>query len=127
MYINYGGPGKTYAYACVSREVNGKNIKEQQIYLGRVLDRERHIFRSKERGTFVFNPETGEYTEASVDATKAHNIINICGSHRRSSGSFSTGYFPGNDGKRNPVTPGPSALQIKPGRRHAAHHRRALC
>ena len=34
-----------------------------------MLDRERHIFRSKERGTFVFNPETGEYTEASVDAT----------------------------------------------------------
>ena len=68
MYIDYGGPGKAYAYACISKEVDGKNIKESQIYLGRVLDKDNNVFRSRERGTFVFDPETGEYRDAPEDA-----------------------------------------------------------
>lgn len=68
MYIDYGGPGKAYAYACISKEVDGKNIKESQIYLGRVLDKDKNVFRSKERGTFVFDPETGEFRDAPEDA-----------------------------------------------------------
>ena len=50
-------PGTSY------RE-NGKVKKRDVIYLGRVVDKEHHIFCNRERGIFSFDPETGEFGKA---------------------------------------------------------------
>ena len=70
MYINYDQKGN-YEYATASSSKrNGKSVgKDQQIYLGRVIDKERHIFKSKERGMFIFDPESISFTPASEDVT----------------------------------------------------------
>ena len=68
MYINYDQKGN-YEYATASSSKrNGKSVgKDQQIYLGRVIDKERHIFKSKDRGMFVFDPESISFTPVSED------------------------------------------------------------
>lgn len=43
---------------------NGKVYKENVVYLGRVIDKEHHIFFNRQRGIFSFNPDTGEYSAA---------------------------------------------------------------
>ena len=70
MYINYDQKGN-YEYATASSSKrNGKSVgKDQQIYLGRVIDKERRIFKSKERGMFIFDPESVSFTPASEDVT----------------------------------------------------------
>ena len=60
MYIFYSGPNDCYASAGVSKR-NGTSTSVDTIYLGRVLDREAGIYKSRERGMFTFNPETGEF------------------------------------------------------------------
>ena len=64
MFVSYSRKGDaTYARAVTSRRVDGRVVKETS-NLGRVVDRERHVFRSRERGTFTFDPETGEFGPA---------------------------------------------------------------
>ena len=64
MFVSYSRKGdKTYARLVTSRRVDGKVVKETS-NLGRVVDRERHVFRSRERGTFTFDPKTGEFGPA---------------------------------------------------------------
>ena len=63
MYIFYSGPNDCYASAGVSKR-NGTSTSVDTIYLGRVLDREAGIYKSRERGVFTFNPETGEFGTA---------------------------------------------------------------
>lgn len=64
MFVSYSRKGdKTYARAVTSRRVDGKVVKETS-NLGRVVDRERNVFRSRERGTFTFDPATGEFGPA---------------------------------------------------------------
>ena len=64
MFVSYSDKGgATYARLVTSRRVDGRVVKETS-NLGRVVDRERHVFRSRERGTFTFDPETGEYGPA---------------------------------------------------------------
>lgn len=43
---------------------NGKICKEDVVYLGRVIDKEHHIFYNRERGIFSYNPDTNEYGTA---------------------------------------------------------------
>lgn len=50
----------TYAKLCISKRV-GSKISKTYTCLGRVLDKERRIFRNRERGVFTYDPETGEY------------------------------------------------------------------
>ena len=70
MYINYDQKGN-YEYATASSSKrNGKSVvKDQQIYLGRVIDKERLIFKSKERGMFIFDPDKVSFTPAPEDVT----------------------------------------------------------
>ena len=60
VYIFYTGPDKSYAYIGESKRVGGKNVVSSQ-YLGRVIDREAGIYKSKERGIFTFNLEANQY------------------------------------------------------------------
>ena len=60
MYIIYSGNAEQYASAAVSKR-NGSETSIEYIYLGRVLDREKGIYKSKDRGVFCFDPATGEF------------------------------------------------------------------
>lgn len=66
MYIIYSGNTEQYASAAVSKR-NGSATSIEYIYLGRVLDREKGIYKSKDRGVFCFNPATGEFSAAPED------------------------------------------------------------
>ena len=66
MYIIYSGNTEQYASAAVSKR-NGSATSIEYIYLGRVLDREKGIYKSKDRGVFCFNPATGEFSTAPED------------------------------------------------------------
>lgn len=48
----------------VSYRQNGKVRKRNVIYLGRVIDKEHHIFFNRERGIFSYDPDTGVYGAA---------------------------------------------------------------
>ena len=49
MYIIYSGNAEQYASAAVSKR-NGSETSIEYIYLGRVLDTEKGIYKSKDRG-----------------------------------------------------------------------------
>ena len=66
MYIIYSGNAEQYASAAVSKR-NGSETSIEYIYLGRVLDRDKGIYRSKDRGVFQFNPDTGEFGTVPED------------------------------------------------------------
>ena len=81
MYIIYSGNAEQYASAAVSKR-NGSETSIEYIYLGRVLDRDKGIYRSKDRGVFQFNPDTGEFgtvpedyvPPVSTDARKRNHV-----------------------------------------------------
>ena len=54
---------RAYARLVTSRRVDGRVARETSD-LGRVVDRRRNVFRSRERGTFTFDPGTGEFGPA---------------------------------------------------------------
>jgi hypothetical protein len=60
MFIIYSGQGDKYASAGISAR-SGNKVSKTYVYLGLVVDREKGIYRNKERGLFTFNPETGEF------------------------------------------------------------------
>ena len=68
MYIDYSvKDGKTYARLSNSVR-NGDRVEKEDIgNLGRVLDKEQGIYRSRERGVFTFDLKTGEYGNAPTD------------------------------------------------------------
>lgn len=68
MYINYNMVGGTEYATLTSSIRKGKKVsKGQQIYLGRVLDKERGIFKSRERGVFMYNLETNTFDTVSAE------------------------------------------------------------
>lgn len=70
MYINYTTKGNyEYATACSSIRIGKTTTKGQQMYLGRVIDKERGIYKSKEHGMFTFDLNTCEIKPAPEDAT----------------------------------------------------------
>ena len=50
--------GAEYAYVYTPRKINGKK-DNAPVYLGRVIDKERGIFRSQARGVFTYSVENG--------------------------------------------------------------------
>lgn len=56
-----------FATASKSVRVDGKVRKDHQIYLGKVLDKEKGIYQNRKRGIFTYNPETGEFGSAPAD------------------------------------------------------------
>lgn len=68
MYIAYSiKKGNEYATLTSSVRVGEKILKGESINLGRVLDKERGIFRSRERGVFTYDLETDQYGTAPAD------------------------------------------------------------
>ncbi len=67
----FGNPGsgvllREYAKAPgVSYRENSQVRKRDVIYLGRVINKEHHIFCNSERGIFTFDPETGTFGKAN--------------------------------------------------------------
>ena len=61
MYITYQEK-KGIEYATLTKSVReGSRVKKEYTNLGRVIDKERNIFKNRERGVFTFDPETGLY------------------------------------------------------------------
>ena len=62
MYINYKTTGGN-EYGTVMKSVRtGSNVtKEDQLYLGRVIDKEKNVFKSRERGIFIYNINTNAF------------------------------------------------------------------
>ena len=81
MYIIYSGNAEQYASAAISKR-NGSETSIEYLYLGRVLDREKGIYKSKDRGVFSFDPDTGEFGAVpenyvppiSTDARKRNHV-----------------------------------------------------
>lgn len=68
MYIAYHmKQGNEYATLTSSVREGKKVRKGDSINLGRVLDKKRGIYRSRERGVFTYNADTGEYGPAPAD------------------------------------------------------------
>ena len=68
MYYSYfTRNGIEYASATSSVRKGGRVTKGDQVYLGRVVDKERHIFRNRERGLFSYDIETGEFLDPPRD------------------------------------------------------------
>ena len=60
MFAGCSGRGdRAYARLVTSRRVDGRVARETSD-LGRVVDRRRNVFRSRERGTSALDPGTGE-------------------------------------------------------------------
>lgn len=75
MYINYKIQGG-HEYAIVVTSVRkGKTVsKADSIYLGRVVDKERHIFKNRERGLYIYDPDTNTFSgvPAEYEEPKIH-------------------------------------------------------
>ena len=60
MFISRHGPNRQYAYITTSYREDGR-VKTKDEYLGRIVDYDKGIFKSKDRGVFTFDMSTGEY------------------------------------------------------------------
>lgn len=68
MYINYNTvDGIEYGTATSSIRDGQKVGKGEQIYLGRVIDKERSIFKSRQHGLFVYDIKTNLFGPVPAD------------------------------------------------------------
>lgn len=68
MYINYKLKGGIeYAMAVHSVRKGNTVAKDKPLYLGRVLDKKRGIFKSRERGVFAYDVNTNTFSSAPAD------------------------------------------------------------
>lgn len=68
MYINYNTVGGIEYGTATSSVRNGRKVgKGEQIYLGRVIDKEHHIFKSRERGIVSYDLETNTFRPVPAD------------------------------------------------------------
>ena len=68
MYINYNTVGGVeYGTATTSIRKGTKVGKGDQIYLGRVIDKDKGIFKSRERGLFMYHVETNTFSPVPAD------------------------------------------------------------
>lgn len=68
MYINYNTVnGVEYGTLTTSVRKGRKVGKGDQVYLGRVLDKERGIFKSRERGVFMYDIETNTFSAVPAE------------------------------------------------------------
>ena len=65
MYISYNVvDGNEYATVVRSVRDGARVTKEDRVYLGRVVDRARGVYRSRARGLFSYDLATGEFGPA---------------------------------------------------------------
>jgi hypothetical protein len=68
--------GKEYHTLVESKRVNGKKIDVPVLYLGRLMDKDKSIYRNREKGTFVYNNEE-KAIEATLPFTKEKLILDF--------------------------------------------------
>jgi hypothetical protein len=69
MYIAYDTKnGNQYAKLYTSKR-NGTQITKTYQNLGRVIDKQNHIYQNKQRGIFTYNPKTNTYHNAPPQYT----------------------------------------------------------
>ena len=68
--------GALYASVCTPRKTNGKKDNQEQ-YLGRVIDKEKGVFRNRERGTFTYSLAHGYSTCESPASVEERLILNF--------------------------------------------------
>ena len=68
--------GVQYARYVRSMRVGGK-VRQESRNIGRVLDAERRIFSSRERGVFTFDPATGEFAGQDIETQTRQSLTNI--------------------------------------------------
>ncbi len=75
MYINYNTVNGI-EYGTVTRSVrNGAKVKKQeQVYLGRVIDKARGIFKNREKGVFIYDLKSNTFSPvpANFEMPKLH-------------------------------------------------------
>lgn len=91
MYIFYTGPNDRYASAGVSKR-NGSETSVDTIYLGRVIDKEAGIYKSRERGVFTFDPVTGQFGTVAEDYIPPETLDHRV-KHKRISVDFGDAFF----------------------------------
>jgi len=64
MYNKSGG--NLYASVGTSKRIDGKVVKGDIIYLGRVIDKEKGIYESRERGIFTYDIKSNEFGVAEL-------------------------------------------------------------
>ena len=66
MYLSYDKKnGVEYAKICIGKRVDGK-VTITQTSLGRVIDKEKHVFHNRARGFFTYDVETDSYGEVDI-------------------------------------------------------------
>jgi hypothetical protein len=68
--------GKEYHTVVESKRVNGEKVDVPVLYLGRLIDKEKNIYRNREKGTFVYNGDDGT-TEPSRPSVKEKLILDF--------------------------------------------------
>ena len=62
MYINYNTVNGIEYATLTSSVRNGRKVgKSEQVYLGRVIDKERGVFKSRDRGLFTYDLKTNSF------------------------------------------------------------------
>lgn len=61
--------GNEYATLCTVRREGKRVVKVYGEHLGRVIDKQRHIFCNRERGLFCYDPNTEKFSPAPLDAS----------------------------------------------------------
>lgn len=68
MYINYNTVnGVEYGTLTSSVRKGSKVRKSDQVYLGRVIDKERSLFKSRERGVFMYDIKTNTFSNVLAE------------------------------------------------------------
>ena len=74
MFISYDiRNGIEYAKLCISKRY-GKTVSKDYIYLGKVIDKAKFIFQSREKGIFIYNPIDNSYTPLKENIDQNLNI-----------------------------------------------------
>lgn len=75
MFIAYSRKkGHVYARICESRWVNGSSRQITLYNLGRVLDKENGVYRSRQRGIFTYDLKTNQFGQADLAAYDLANL-----------------------------------------------------
>lgn len=79
-------------YVETSAKRNGSETSVDAIYLGRVLDKEAGIYKSRERGVFTFDPDTGQFGTVAEDYVSPR-IVDQRVKHKHISVDFGDAFF----------------------------------
>ena len=68
--------GAVYASVCTPKKIKGKKDNQEQ-YLGRVIDKEKGIYRNRERGTFSYSLNHGYIAYEPMANVEERLILNF--------------------------------------------------